>query len=203
MINRIETEKPILIVTGQMEAMAPMSAVIATVLQQAPTIVSPSDAVRCAEATSFDLIIIDMQGGAEQFALVRHFRNRFNDIPMIAMVPYGDVNMVEQVLENGVDDYISQPIPLQRLKTTLRNALRMRSLLKYAGHHYLQDGHVDARPALVKPAGQLKTLREIEDEAIRHAIDSCNGCITRAARALGVGRSTLYRKIQEKVVEAA
>lgn len=201
-----EIEKQILIVTSQMEAVAPMSAVIGTVLQQVPTVMQPQTAILAAESQPFDLLIVDTHNSTECLPLIREFKRKFIHIPAIAMVPYGDMNMVEQVLEFGADDYISQPIPLQRLKTTLRNALRMRALLKHSGHHAAVasisgPGQLAyMRAALLRSSGQLKTLREMEDEMIQFAIEACDGCITQAARSLGVGRSTLYRKMQEKMV---
>jgi DNA-binding NtrC family response regulator len=45
--------------------------------------------------------------------------------------------------------------------------------------------------------GRAKSLKSVQQEAIRYALQQENGCMTRAARSLGIGRSTLYRKVQE------
>ncbi len=45
-------------------------------------------------------------------------------------------------------------------------------------------------------AGGLGTLRERENEAIREAVDAAAGNLSRAARSLGIGRSTLQRKLR-------
>jgi transcriptional regulator of acetoin/glycerol metabolism len=39
------------------------------------------------------------------------------------------------------------------------------------------------------------TLNDLTDEAIRRAIDTAGGNVARAARALGIDRSTLYRRV--------
>ena len=52
----------------------------------------------------------------------------------------------------------------------------------------------DAIP-LVGPDGNLRTLAEIEAAAIDYALIAC-GNRRNAAAALGIGRSTLYRKMQ-------
>lgn len=39
-------------------------------------------------------------------------------------------------------------------------------------------------------------LSEMEREAIRHALKKCNGNLTRTAEELGIGRTTLYRKME-------
>ncbi|MBD8067291.1 sigma-54-dependent Fis family transcriptional regulator [Devosia sp. PTR5] len=71
--------------------------------------------------------------------------------------------------------------------------------------------HIDAAPARLKPeimqalsadrfldqTGELQPLAEIERAAIENAIRHHNGRMSRVARALGIGRSTLYRKLHE------
>ena len=66
----------------------------------------------------------------------------------------------------------------------------------------LQHG-LDARraavgdPAQEDGAPQLKTLAELEREAILGAIRTLNGDKLQAARLLGIGKTTLYRKLKE------
>ena len=45
--------------------------------------------------------------------------------------------------------------------------------------------------------GTIRSLKEIEDDMIRIALDRYNGHMSEIARRLGIGRSTLYRKIRE------
>lgn len=58
------------------------------------------------------------------------------------------------------------------------------------------NANSDALP-LVEHTGSIRPLADIEAEAIRFALQKCEGRITRAARELGIGRSTLYRKLNE------
>lgn len=71
--------------------------------------------------------------------------------------------------------------------------------------------HIDSAPARLRsepvvppmqdrflnPTGDLHPLASIEREAIAFAIDYHGGRMSRVARALGIGRSTLYRKLHE------
>jgi len=50
---------------------------------------------------------------------------------------------------------------------------------------------------MISDRGQVKSLTEMEDEIIRFAIDVYNGRMSEVARRLGIGRSTLYRKLKE------
>lgn len=56
-------------------------------------------------------------------------------------------------------------------------------------------------PALVDREGRVRKLRAIEDEVIAYALRHADGCMTRAARNLGIGRSTLYRRVNEMSLE--
>lgn len=71
--------------------------------------------------------------------------------------------------------------------------------------------HIDAAPPrqrveiisepqpdrFLSPTGELQALAEIERAAIAFAIEHHGGRMSRVARALGIGRSTLYRKLHE------
>jgi len=49
--------------------------------------------------------------------------------------------------------------------------------------------------------GHVRTLEEMEAETIRYAIEHYGGRMSEIARRLGIGRSTLYRKLKEMGIE--
>lgn len=49
--------------------------------------------------------------------------------------------------------------------------------------------------------GHVRALAGIEEEMIRIAIEHYGGRMTEVARRLGIGRSTLYRKLKEYGLE--
>lgn len=46
-------------------------------------------------------------------------------------------------------------------------------------------------------SGRVQTINEMEAQAIEGAIHEFNGNLTEAAKALGIGRATLYRKVKQ------
>ena len=50
---------------------------------------------------------------------------------------------------------------------------------------------------LVDGSGELRSLQALEEEAIRFALAFCRGQISDMARRLGIGRSTLYRRMKD------
>jgi DNA-binding NtrC family response regulator len=59
------------------------------------------------------------------------------------------------------------------------------------------QGFAHAGITLFRPDGHLRALDEIEADVIRLAIGHYRGRMTEVARRLGIGRSTLYRKLGE------
>ncbi|GLK77067.1 sigma-54-dependent Fis family transcriptional regulator [Methylopila jiangsuensis] len=55
---------------------------------------------------------------------------------------------------------------------------------------------------LFDASGQLRTLERLEADAIRYAIRHHRGQMTEVARRLGIGRSTLYRRIKDLGLDA-
>jgi len=49
-----------------------------------------------------------------------------------------------------------------------------------------------------KVNGKPGSLKLLESEAIDHALETENGDVAAAARQLGIGRATLYRRLREK-----
>jgi DNA-binding NtrC family response regulator len=56
---------------------------------------------------------------------------------------------------------------------------------------------------LFEPTGHLRSLEAIEADIIRLAIGHYRGRMTEVARRLGIGRSTLYRKLGELGIDSA
>ena len=68
-----------------------------------------------------------------------------------------------------------------------------------AQDHLAEDG--ETQISVFDREGNLRTLEDIEGELIRLAIDAYEGRMSEVARRLGMGRSTLYRKIREHGIE--
>jgi DNA-binding NtrC family response regulator len=66
-----------------------------------------------------------------------------------------------------------------------------------SGNGQQAPGANNAGVTLFRPDGNLRALDEIEADVIRLAIGHYRGRMTEVARRLGIGRSTLYRKLGE------
>jgi transcriptional regulator of acetoin/glycerol metabolism len=55
--------------------------------------------------------------------------------------------------------------------------------------------------SITDAAGNMRKLEDVEADMIRLAIDKYKGHMTEVARRLGIGRSTLYRKVRDLGLE--
>ncbi len=61
-----------------------------------------------------------------------------------------------------------------------------------------QDLALDAPVNILDGTGHMRTLEDIERDLIQFAIETYAGHMSEVARRLGIGRSTLYRKVREQ-----
>ncbi|MDP3738780.1 MAG: sigma-54 dependent transcriptional regulator [Hyphomonadaceae bacterium] len=141
-------------------------------------------------------------------ALVEHFVRRFNaeegkNVPGLApdtmamLQTYDWPGNVRQ-LENAV---------FRAIVLSDGGALKPEDFPQISGMAApLGSGGVASRPAadpveqpvtITDAAGELRTLEAIERDLIQFAIDHYSGHMSEVARRLGIGRSTLYRKVRE------
>ena len=81
----------------------------------------------------------------------------------------------------------------------LSNAMRYSSAL--SDQHVIEPSHLPEeivfRPAPTPPVGALRTLVEVEQEHVVRVLRACGGVQADAARVLGIGRNTLWRKLRK------
>lgn len=57
------------------------------------------------------------------------------------------------------------------------------------------------QPSNTSESGKVATMEELEAKAIENAIQQFRGNLTEAAKALGIGRATLYRKVKQYQID--
>jgi two-component system, NtrC family, response regulator AtoC len=116
-----------------------------------------------------------------------------------AMMNYdwpGNVRELMNCLERMMTFNSGPLLHFADLPTHVANDTRARTATEYtlaavAGN----DGKSAAPP--VAPQEGIVPLQELEKRAIQHAIQHTRGDCTTAAQMLGIGRTTLYRKLKE------
>ena len=136
-------------------------------------------------------------------ALARHFLARIGDQP--GLRPLGITDSALALL--GAYDWPGNVRQLQAVlfraavfcdgdALTAEDFPQLSDMLGGSGH--TQTPHQEGVGVMLyAPDGNLRPLEDIEADVIRLAIGHYRGRMTEVARRLGIGRSTLYRKLSE------
>jgi len=164
------------------------------------------------------LMILDMRmTNMNAIHIISIVKNHRPDFPIIIMTEYGNNAYAAEAIKAGANDFVTKPVSIERLGLSIASALRISNLCKVIEklEKQLSDGKTTnqlnsmtasplypsnfaiSEPSPVQSDGRVKKLRALEEDAIRFALNVCGGSMSKAARSLGIGRSTLYRKIDE------
>lgn len=133
--------------------------------------------------------------------LARHFMERCATSDMLAL----------KFLERTAEDYLihhAWPGNVRELENLLRRALvlydtsslskaQMEAIHETSLTSVISLGEQAFTLRLQHPGGRFKTMEELEAEAIHAVLEHYEGNITRASDALGIAKSTFYRKIKQ------
>ena len=153
-------------------ALAPHCAVIACAS-------GPEAVPALLDERSFDCVLLDMnfgagrRGGGEGLAALELIRLSDPDLAIVLMTAYGAVALAVEGLKLGAADFLLKP---------WRNDALLAAVRRAAGQS--------------RAARAIQPLDTLEREAIRRALDRCGGSIAEAARALGLSRPALYRRLE-------
>lgn len=161
-----------------------------------------------------DLILFDISTTEGSIKTIEKFKALMPEIPIIALVKYGDYQWAAEALLAGAFDFLTKPVAEERMKATLQNSLRHAFLQKELAlvkesinNNTAPVKASGSRPvnglvSLLNNQGEARSIQEIEQLAIQFAVQHYNGRMTQVARKLGIGRSTLYRKL-DNLTESA
>lgn len=150
-------------------------------------------------------------------ALVEHFIRRFNveegkrvtgvsaeAMQMLAAYDWpGNVRQLENTVYRAIvlaDTPHLQPFDFPAISgvaAPLLAAVPTAARIVEEHHEAMESLHSDSPVRILDEAGHLRKLEDIERDLIEHAIGVYAGHMSEVARRLGIGRSTLYRKVRD------
>ncbi|WP_114389477.1 sigma-54-dependent transcriptional regulator [Notoacmeibacter marinus] len=120
-----------------------------------------------------------------------------NDFPQIATQLGTPVAGHERHLSDREDRRAPTDEAANELSGLRRAAAALRQAEQHPTSDPASDALMDGFLAALDSDDHIRPLTEIEEEMIRLAIDHYGGQMSEVARRLGIGRSTLYRKLKE------
>ena len=132
-----------------------------------------------------DVIILDAaHPRISVSALIAELRSRGNDVPVLVLA--ADAGTAGAALRAGAYDVCGEPLD-RSIEAALRRARERQELARKLRA---------AQSELARAGGdEVVPLRELERRAIEKALAATRGSVEKAARMLGMGRATLYRRL--------
>jgi DNA-binding NtrC family response regulator len=128
-----------------------------------------------------------------------------SDEALRIMVEYdwpGNIRELEHAIQRGITVASGRLLQLGELSTQLvEYALNLRKTVEPEGRALTSKTRTLGHPGLNGfdglPSSQILPLAAQEKQAILSTLDTLNGDKLMAAKALGIGKTTLYRKLKE------
>jgi two-component system response regulator RegA len=125
--------------------------------------------------------IIDLRIGADSgLTLLRNLRGACPDVHAVVLTGYGSIATAVEAVKAGAQQYLTKPAAIEHIINALLN----------------REPGIDTEVMPEPPS-----LRRLEWEHIQKVLSEHDGNISATARALGMHRRTLQRKLQKHPVK--
>ncbi|MCK6545254.1 DNA-binding response regulator [Myxococcota bacterium] len=149
-----------------------------------------------ASAICLDVALQDVSG----LELLAHFGAIAPEASVIALLPETDLETAHAAMKKGAYDYVTKPLDRERLEYAVRRAVDRRGLVRTIVR--LEQDRLRADAGAMADGDdcscEVLNLRDLERMAIDKALKAAGGSVGRAAKLLGMGRATLYRRLAEQ-----
>jgi len=176
----------------------------------------PAEAQRELEEAAPDVVLVDLMlrepGGLELFEGIKRARP---EVKVVVMSGHASIDIAVECMRRGAFDYLGKPFEdLRRVRDSVRRAVAHRRQAGCGMHHRVEsdrapEGGPDPRCGVRGPGGAEEGARQwasdlgelplsldaYEQSALERALRESAGDAGEAARRLGIGRSTFYRKL--------
>lgn len=149
------------------------------------------------DALCLDLGMADIAG----FEVLAQVREVDADLPVVIVTARREFESVVEAMRLGASDYLCKPLDPSRVVHAVRRAVQARRRLEVLRRARVEIGLDESDPRT--GAEVVVPLREIEKRAIGRALRVAKGNVPRAARLLGMGRATLYRRLSGLYAESS
>ncbi|NOX10077.1 MAG: response regulator transcription factor [Gammaproteobacteria bacterium] len=133
-----------------------------------------------AEQNRFPYAIIDLCIGSESgLTMVEHLIKRDVNIRIIILTGYASIATAVEAIKLGAIHYLTKPADADEIINAFKQ----------------ESGNPD-----IKPAQNPMSVKRVEWEHLQRVLQQHNGNISATARAIGMHRRTLQRKLQNRPV---
>ncbi|HQZ30411.1 MAG TPA: response regulator [Arenimonas sp.] len=146
----------------------------------ARAVTSADDAVAACDAAPPTHAVLDLKLGAgdDGLRLMRRLRERVPTLRVLLLTGYASIATAVESIKQGADDYLAKPVDADAVLRAL--------------------GLADDVPAALEPPDAPTPWHRLEWEHLQRALAEHGGNVAATARALGMHRRTLQRKLAKR-----
>lgn len=145
------------------------------------------------EERNFDIALIDLnctrettsRDGVDLFSRIRAIDP---ELPVVVMTPRGRVDLAVEAMRRGARDFIQKPWEDARLLASVRTQIALSQALR-------KGRQLEAENSRLRRLQDM-SLEDVECFLIKNAMTRSDGNVSQSAKALGLSRSALYRRLQ-------
>ena len=164
---------------------------------------TPAEAIERAAAEPLDAALVDLNydkgrtSGEQGLELIAALRRQAPLLPIVAMTAWSSIDLALEAARRGAREFVQKPFDEARLVAILRSHAELGRALRRVAE---LEGEVRQLRQVAGagdggPFGNMRLI-EVEGALVRRAMDRFGGNVSRAARALGLSRSALYRRLE-------
>lgn len=165
---------------------------------------TPAQALDAARTQSVHAALVDLnfeQGrtsGDQGLDLVARLHQADPLLPITVMTAWSSIGLALEAMRRGARDFVEKPFDEARLIATLRSQAELCQALRRIAELEAQLAAATSSNGGTPANGTFEAmrLREVEGQLVRTAMQKAKGNVSRAARALGLSRSALYRRLE-------
>lgn len=117
-----------------------------------------------------DLIFLDLKlPGMDGIEILKEIRTIDKDLLVIVLTAYETVKTAVEAMKLGAFDYLSKPVNIDRIKTTIKNAIRTQTLIKDAVLRKKTTGKIDSN-RIIGDSLQVKDVFDLVKKVAPHDI---------------------------------
>lgn len=161
------------------------------------TVAGPAHAKILMRSGSFDILLVDLNDpfesrkGQESLVFFKEFASKNPQIIFVPMTawPAGEIRL--QIQTYGISNFIEKPIKAARVLQVVEQELELRNLKAL---NQKLSGELQKVDTTLLP---MMPLEQAEIQLIRQALTACDNNVIKAAKLLGLTKSSLYRRLEK------
>jgi DNA-binding NtrC family response regulator len=165
---------------------------------------SPVEAVAAAAAQPLDAALIDLNydkgrtTGEQGLELITALKKHAPALPVVVMTAWSSIDLALEAVRRGARDFVEKPWDESRLIAILRSQAELGRALRRVAELESEIEKLRATSSVDGGQGTLTAMRllDVEGLLVKQAMERHAGNVSRAARALGLSRSALYRRLE-------